>query len=243
MSPRNPFEARLVRSRRGGRTKAPLSRDVIVAAALDLLTRRGPEGMSLRQVAAALDTGPATLYAYVEVLQALQALVLDRALAGVATTGPRGLDWRRRLLALLESYFTVLSRVPGLAQLALRTAAAGPHALRVVEALLGLLDEAGVDHPTAACAVDLILLYVTAIAAEHGERRDHADPLAPIAKALGAVSAEAYPRVHALREQLLSGDGPARFAWSIEVLLTGVLRTPRAAAGPPRPPRKPPRGR
>jgi len=82
MGTRDPFKASEVVSRRGGAAKQPLSRDIIVAAALDLLTQEGLDGLSLRKVAAALDTGAASLYAYVEDLQELHALLLDRALAG-----------------------------------------------------------------------------------------------------------------------------------------------------------------
>ena len=242
MPRRDPFQARPVTSRRGGRAKEPLSREVIVTAALDLLGREGPEGTSLRKVAAALDTGPATLYAYVEDLQELQALMLDRALREVKLGAAAGQDWRRRLHALLESYFAVLSRRPGLAQLAMNAIAVGPSALRIVEALLGLLDEAGVDGPSAAWAVDLLLLYVTAIAAELGQRHGATEALAPVVgQALASVSAATHPRIHALRDELVSGDGPSRFAWSIEVLLQGLLRAPVAA--PVRPARKPPRRR
>ncbi len=216
--------------------KQPLSRDAIVAAALDLLTREGLEGMSLRKVAAALDTGPASLYVYVEDLQELRTLVLDRALAGVETAGTRQHDWRHRLTALLESYLTVLERSPGLAQLAMSTIAAGPNALRFIEALLGLLDEAGVDQPTAAWAVDLINLYATAIAAEQGQREPLTNPLGPLLRVIGSVSAKEFPRIHAARDELLSGEGPDRFAWAIEVLLKGILHTPRRAPGDDAPP-------
>src|SRR5580693_4828249 len=104
MSARDPFENRDVLSRRGGPSKEPLSRDRIVSEALGLLTREGLEGMSLRKVAAALDTGPASLYAYVDDLQSLQALVLDRALAAVDIRGAKRRGWRERLKSVLESY-------------------------------------------------------------------------------------------------------------------------------------------
>ncbi|HTB78294.1 MAG TPA: TetR/AcrR family transcriptional regulator C-terminal domain-containing protein [Polyangiaceae bacterium] len=240
MENRNPFQVREVTSRRGGPAKQPLSRDAIVAEALELLLREGLEGMSLRKVAQALDTGPASLYAYVENLQELQALVLDRALAGVETAadGSRK-DWRRRLTNLLESYLEVLARRPGLAQLAMNTIAAGPNALRIIEALLGLLEEGGVDRATAAWAVDLLSLYVTAIAVEESNRRQHkTDPLGPIAQVIGAVSPREHPRVHAARDELLSG-GPVRMTWALEVLLEGILQTPRPQSkGRPRPPAK-----
>lgn len=225
----DPFRAREVTSRRGGPAKQPLSRDAIVTEALNLLAREGLEGMSLRKVAAALDTGPASLYAYVENLQELRALVLDRALADVKTEGARGQDWRARLTTLLTSYLRVLSDTPGLAQLAMNTLAAGPNALRIIEALLGLLEEAGVNGQTAAWAVDLLSLYVTAIASEQSQRRDQPDPLGSIARAIGAVSAQEYPRIHAVREELLAG--PGRFVWAIEALLKGILETPRPAKG------------
>jgi AcrR family transcriptional regulator len=228
MENRNLFQVREVTSRRGGPAKQPLSRDAIVAEALELLLREGLEGMSLRKVAQALDTGPASLYAYVENFQELQALVLDRALAGVETAvdGSRK-DWRRRLTNLLGSYLEVLARRPGLAQLAMNTIAAGPNALRIIEALLGLLDEGGVDRATAAWAVDLLSLYVTAIAVEESNRRQHkTDPLGPIAQVIGAVSPREHPRVHAARDDLLSG-GPVRMTWALEVLLQGILQTPR----------------
>src|SRR6185369_12030599 len=98
------------------------------------------KGMSLRKVAAALDTGPASLYAYVNDLDELHALVLDRALAKVKVAGDKGAGWRERLLRVLGSYARVLSASPGLAQLAFGTMAVGPNALRITEAVLALLD-------------------------------------------------------------------------------------------------------
>ncbi|MGH8159786.1 MAG: hypothetical protein ACREPQ_16840 [Rhodanobacter sp.] len=59
--------------------KEPLSRDAITVEALRHLATHGSDGMSLRKVATAVDTGPALLYAYVEDLNELQALVLDQA--------------------------------------------------------------------------------------------------------------------------------------------------------------------
>jgi AcrR family transcriptional regulator len=235
MGSRNPFQAPEVTSRRGGPAKEPLSRDAIVTAALDLLRREGPEGMSLRKVAVALDTGPASLYVYVENLQELQALVLDRALSDVRTDGPRERGWQRRVTALLGSYLEVLLATPGLAELAMSTVAAGPNALRITEALLGHLDDGGVDRATAAWAVDLLTLYVTAVAAEQRHRRGGADALGPIARVLGGVSAQDYPRIFAAREDLLSG--PGRVAWALEALLTGILQTPRARPPSPKPKR------
>ena len=229
MPSQNPFDGREVKSRRGGKVKEPLSRDRIVAEALALLIRDGLDGMSLRAVAAALETGPASLYAYVDGLDSLRALVLDRALADVSTQVGRHRGWRNRVKAVLESYGHLLLKTPGLAQLALSTIAAGPNSLRIMEALLEALDEGGVDSSTAAWAVDLFLLYVTAIGAEQSQRDPSTPPMGPITHALQTASAEQFPRVHAARDELTSGDGEERFSWAVDTLITGVLNNRRAA--------------
>jgi AcrR family transcriptional regulator len=223
-----------VKSRRGGPAKAPLSRDAIVAAALDLLRRDGLDGMSLRRVAAALDTGAATLYAYVDDLQQLQTLVLDRALARVDTAGRADAPWKARLRGLLFSYFHVLVQSPGLAQLAMRTVPAGPNALRILEAMLGLLEEAGVDPGTAAWAVDLLLLWTTGGAAEQSVRQGGRDPIGFVTQVIGTIGPEQYPHIHAARDELTSGSGEERFAWALDVFLSGILQNPRTPARPTR---------
>jgi AcrR family transcriptional regulator len=226
MAAKDPFEGREVVSRRGGPVKELLSRERIVSVARALLAKEGLDGMSLRKVAAALETGPASLYPYVGDLQGLRALVLDRALAEVDVASARRRGWRERLKAVLHSYLTVLLESPGLARLAQTTIAFGPNALRIVDTLLGLLEEGGVELATAAWAVDLLVLYVTGIAAEQSHGLDPANPEGALARAIAGAAAEEYPRVHAAREQLLSGDGAERFSWAIDVLLCGMLAAP-----------------
>jgi len=230
MSAQNPFATREVKSRRGGKVKEPLSRDRIVDEALILLGRNGLDGMSLRAVAAALETGPASLYAYLDGLDSLRALVLDRALERVSTPANRRRGWRSRLKTVLESYGRVLMATPGLAQLALSTIAAGPNSLRVIEALLEALEEGGLDSGTAAWAVDLFLLYVTAISAEQGQRDPASSPTGHITRVLSAVSSREFPRVYAARDELLSGEGEQRFEWALDTLITGVFNNRRRTA-------------
>lgn len=235
MTPRDPFARREVVSRRGGPVKPPLSRELIVTTALDLLRREGLAGMSLRKIAAALDTGAATLYAYVDDLHELEALVLDRALDGVQTAGRPGASWKLRLRDCLFSYFHVLAQTPGLAQLAMRTIAAGPNGLRILEALLGILDEAGVEPRTAAWAVDLILLWITGGAVEQSLRRDGGDLLGFLTQVIRSVTPEQHPRIHAARDELVSGSGEERFTWGLDALLHGIQGTPRTPARGGRP--------
>jgi AcrR family transcriptional regulator len=223
--------------------KQPLSRDLIVIEALRQLKEEGLKGMSLRKVAAALDTGPASLYAYVDDLEALHALVLDRALAAVDTRVRAKAGWRENLLRVLESYARTLASSPGLAQLAFGRVAVGPNSLRITETLLAFLAGAGVNLATAAWAVDLLILYVTAIVAEHSTGRDPASSDRAVARAIREISKAQYPRIHAAREHLLSGTPEERFTWAVEALLGGILQNPRGATAPQLSSAKPMRSR
>src|ERR1035437_5485069 len=122
-------------SRRNRPAKAPLSRDAIVSTALDILERDGLSGLSLRRVAATLDTGAASLYVYLANLDEVHSLMLDLGLGAVKMPKARSSFWRARLKPLLLSYFRVLHEHQGLAQLAMSTIPSGPNSLRILEML------------------------------------------------------------------------------------------------------------
>jgi AcrR family transcriptional regulator len=218
-------EARVIVSRRTRPAKAALSRDVIVAAGLDLLTREGLPGLSLRKVATELDTGAASLYVYIDNLGELQSLVLDQALGAVALPDQQTGDWRRRLKDVLIAYFHTLCEHPGLAQLALMTLPSGPNMLRITESILALLSESRMHGATAAWAVDLLTLYVTAIATEQSSSQAHDTSIERLEQVLAAVTPAEYPHIYGLRDQMFSGSGGERFEWAVDVLLTGLTES------------------
>ncbi|MEU4250348.1 TetR/AcrR family transcriptional regulator [Amycolatopsis sp. NPDC026612] len=222
MPQRDPFGASGVQSRRTRPAKPPLSRDAIVEEALRQITSEDDGTMSLRKIAKALDTGPASLYAYVKDMSELQALVLDRALEAVKVDETAG-SWRDRLEALLRSYIEVLMRSPAVAMMAFQTTAVGPNALRIAEALLELLAQAGVDQLNAAWAIDMLTMFVTATAAEHADGTAPGAPDGPVAQAINRAPANDYPRIHAARTEIMSGTGDERFTWSVDVLVRGIL--------------------
>lgn len=218
--------AREVISRRARPAKAPLSRDIIVDTALSMLAKEGLQGLSLRKVAVALDTGPASLYVYVENLSELYRLMLEQALGEVALPKSKSTPPRQRLVSLLSSYFKVLSARPGLAQLMMTVIPMGRNSFRMLDCLLGLLLEAGVGEQKAAWGADLLLLYVTSVAAEQDNRRQMGSGsmrLSHVERALAELPSDEFPFVARLRSALISGDGVKRFKWALEVVLDGVV--------------------
>ena len=211
--------------RRGRPAKAPLSRDAIVAAALDILGQDGLSGLNLRKVAAALDTGAASLYVYVANLQELYALMFDRALGEVKVPEVDNTAWQDRLKTILVSYLQVLYGKPGLAQIAMSTVPLGLNSLRIMESILGLLKEGRIDDHKAAWGVDLLTLYVTATAAEQSVRQCHTGESEPAGHTLSSVSEHEFPIVFALKNELLSG-GSSRAYWAIDVMINGIIHSP-----------------
>ena len=222
-----PAEPRPV-SRRERPAKPALSRDGIVDAAMAVIAADGLERLTMRRLAADLDTGPASLYVYVRNMTELHALVIDRLLAELDVEWEDAAPWRPRLHRLLGDYIGLLMRHPSLARSALTTWPDGPHYLDVVELLLALLDSAGVDGRRASWGMDLLLQFATASAVEWSTREEADEQdVADLARTLGTATPERHPRVSAVgAEAMVAGDHGARLAWFIDAVVNGVLATP-----------------
>ncbi len=215
-------------SRRERPAKPALTREGIVDAAVLLMEREGLQRVTMRRLAEALDTGPASLYVYVANTAELHAAILDRLLGRVDLAAHSGADWRERLNAVLASYEQVLFAHPALAQSALTARAAGKNYLALLESLLALLAEGGVPDRQAAWGVDLLLQRSTASAAEHSAQREdsHAErDWAQLRQALATASPDTLPHVRAQADNLISGAPAERRRWSIDTLLNGILAT------------------
>ncbi|MDQ2815539.1 MAG: TetR family transcriptional regulator [Actinomycetota bacterium] len=223
-------------SRRERPAKPALTRAGIVAAALEVMRAEGLGRVTMRRLAQQLDTGAASLYVYVRNTAELHALMLDELLAGLdlSPVTAKG-NWRDRLVAVLWSYAIVLADLPELAQSALVTRPSGAGYLNLVDGLLALLS-VEVPADRASWAVDLLLHFATSTAAEQGTREraiDAQEEEARLAEVIGTASAATYPHIAALGQDLLSGAGPDRLSWGFNVLITGILQTPRPVPGAP----------
>ncbi|MCZ8521814.1 MULTISPECIES: TetR/AcrR family transcriptional regulator [Paenibacillus] len=219
---------RTIISRRARPAKEPLSRELIVKTAYGLLKEEGMQGMSMRRVAKALDTGPSSLYVYVKNLQELNAYVMDYGLSQVVWPAPGEGTWKEDLFKAMDAYLLLLYEMPGLAELSLTTIPMGPHALRLTEYLLGRLHEGGITSASAAWGVDLFLFYVSSVAFEKASwNKNGTDQMSVIQAAYKSADPLQYPLIANLKEEMFSGDTESkeRFRWGLEVILQGILRT------------------
>ncbi|MFF5186642.1 TetR/AcrR family transcriptional regulator [Streptomyces sp. NPDC000345] len=121
---------------------APLSRDRIVRAAIQLADADGLDAVSLRKVATALDVRPMRLYGYIASKEELLDLMVDAAYAGIR---PAGDGWREVLTSLAESTRHAAHEHEWLADLLGGRPQLGPHALASGEAVVAALGEVDVD--------------------------------------------------------------------------------------------------
>ncbi|MDN3358683.1 TetR/AcrR family transcriptional regulator [Actinomadura sp. DC4] len=222
-NPRTP------RSRRERPAKPALTRQGIIDAALVILRDEGLSKVTMRRIAAALDTGPASLYVYVRDTEDLHAQILD-ALLGPVGAPPAGAGtWRDRLRTLLAAYRDTLFEHPEIARMAMSTQPSGPNYLAMADAILALLAEGGVSGRAAAWGLDLLLLYPTAVAVEHAPKSSarQDEELSALGATIAAVDPARYPHIAGLGGELISGDGLARFDWALDVLVEGILAAAR----------------
>ena len=92
------------RSRRERPAKPSLSRDGIIETAVALMREEGLERVTMRRLAAALDTGPSSLYVYVRNTAELHAAVLDELLGSVGLkAGVTSEGWDNVVVRVLGS--------------------------------------------------------------------------------------------------------------------------------------------
>jgi len=183
-------------SRRGQAIRPALSRAVIVEAALHIADSESLDAVTMRRVAATLDTSASALYVYIQGREDLLDAMFDYVMAAVAQAAIPAGTWRERLSWLLIKSVQAASGHGGLAQVALAKVPSGPNAREITARVRELLAEGQIPGTAIPAALDLLGLFVTAAALDR----------------VPAVSSTPQQHHDLLR-------------WEIEVILTGLATT------------------
>ena len=195
-----------------------VTRQDVAQAAVDLVAAEGFEALSVRRVAHRLEVWPTTVTHHAGGRRdGLIPLLIEHLAAGISTD-LHG-SWRTRLAELGANIRRVALTHRGLADIVLRSGATGPQSLRLADAILGALEDAGLDPDDAQDAYDVFLTYVL------GSAGRQATATAParwhgFARALDQAEPESYP---ALRRAggTIRGDN-ARFAGGLDLVLDAI---------------------
>src|SRR6202050_268482 len=219
-----------------------ITREVVLAAALEIIDRDGAEALSMRRLAAALDRDPMIIYRHA----ANKAALLD----GAAETGLAQLkvdasdpDWAVQLRTVARNYRELALAHPHVVPLLVTRPLSTPLALRPrgtlrpLEDVLKLLTRAGFSGP------DALHIYRALFGFLHGhilnelqelvDNPDETDDLPRLG--LHRLPITQFPLLRGLASALACYDGAFELERGLDILLTGLAITlpPPAGARPP----------
>ena len=213
-----------------GARAARLSRERIVEAALAVVAREGLDALSMRRLAQELDVWPMSLYRYFRDKEELLDAVVDGAADELVPAPPAG-TWRDQTRELLrQARATLGAEAGGLGPLFTR-AMLTPGALRVSEAGVRILRDAGLDPDEAARAWRALWGYAFGFAAfDDGAPAGESERRAR--SALAALPPDDYPALTEAADGFATAlAGPEQLDYGLERMLDGIEARIAGAGG------------
>jgi AcrR family transcriptional regulator len=232
-----------------GTRAVPLTRELVVRAALDIVDRDGVAGLSMRRLGSALDRDPMSLYRHAAnkaaLLDGVAELVLEQLT--VDTTDE---DWESQLRTVARTYRDLALAHPKVVPLLVTRPLSTPLALRPVgtlrplEHILELLTRAGFS------TVDALHVYRALFGFLQGHVLDELQELVDnpdetddlLRLGLHRLPLKEFPLLRTLAGDLANYDGAAELERGLDLLLTGLRVYPHPT-GTDSPDSHPHRGR
>ncbi|AZV21882.1 TetR/AcrR family transcriptional regulator C-terminal domain-containing protein [Mesorhizobium sp. M7A.F.Ce.TU.012.03.2.1] len=201
-------------------SEPPLSRERIVAIAVELLDAQGIDGLTMRRLADRLGSGVMSLYWHVDNKEDVFDLALDSVLQYRASpkTGESP-DWRGDVVHMLENWRARMLRHPWSASLLPRRAL-GPNILSRLEMLSKTLSRAGVADADLNAAIWSLWNYVMGATLTRASFDLSEEDRAAAQQRLTRLS-EHYPTIERSR-LLLDNDWDGTFRKGLDFLLDGL---------------------
>jgi AcrR family transcriptional regulator len=221
-------------ARRGaGERRLPITVEAIVQAAFEIVAREGYDALSMRRVATALDTGPASLYAHVVNKEDLDDLLIGELCVGIDIPEPDPTTWRQQLHHVCTQLRDQYLRYPGISRAALAIVPTNLETLRVSEGMLAILLAGGIAPQTAAWGIDALVLYVNAYCLEtYLVRRQPSHTTGDwvvsrdeLLQRFAALPVDTFPQTRRYAAELTAGADHERFDFTIALMLDGLEAT------------------
>ncbi|MEU4190507.1 TetR/AcrR family transcriptional regulator [Kribbella sp. NPDC026611] len=208
-------------------TKAELTREDLVAAAVRVLHREGLDVFSMRMMAAELGTAATSaLYWRVANKNDLLELVVDDILAAALVPPPERGDWREQATVVLEAAYHVLWEHPWASQLLASHAGLGPNYQALTERLQAILRTADFRGKYLDSAVTALFRYLIGSAVTDSAwlsmvRRSGLTDLQWASRSADRLGVDAEQLTAYLSEKSIAGP-KARFSSGLRVILIGL---------------------
>jgi TetR/AcrR family transcriptional regulator, tetracycline repressor protein len=233
--------------RRARRRREPISREAIVAAAVQLLDREGLAALSMRRLAEELGTGAASLYWHVGSKDGLLDLVLDHLIGEGQVPDPDPRHWQEQLKDVARAQRATTLRHPYIVRISIGRIPMGPNALRYTERVLAILRAGGLPPRLAVQGYLLLIAAVNGFTVDETGVEDSADEnpggeggltdAARLQEAanmardyIASLPAEHFPTMVSLADEFAFADRDERFEMLIDIFVDGLARRAAAAA-------------
>jgi AcrR family transcriptional regulator len=220
------------RTRNTERREDALSRERIVAAAVELLDVAGESGLTFRALAAHLTTGSGAIYWHVANKGELLTAATDAVLTGALTADAAGDTPEKAIRALARGVFDAIDAHPWVGT-QLAAVPAPPAMLRVLERIGQHLHTLGVPGPARFDAATALLNYIVGVGGQNAANARALAPgtnrtefLADVAAAWESLDAAEFPFLRAAAPRLRDHDDHAQFLAGVDLLLAGIATLP-----------------
>ena len=214
-------------ARKPGRPKLGaeiLSRERILAAALQLVDTQGVDALSMRRLAKELGVDPMAIYRHVPdkaaVMEGIVALVISEF---AAPTVERA-DWRDKVRAFAAAYRALVRAHPNvMVYLLTHTEASPPAVLALSEYLVEVLQETGLTPLQVVTAVHTLVDFLHGSAlTETSGRMGQTGEFGDFYALLNALPDDRYPAMRAAYGALDEATLQARTQDALELILAGI---------------------
>ncbi|HET6736908.1 TetR/AcrR family transcriptional regulator [Mycobacterium sp.] len=202
--------------------RARFTTDEIAAAALGIVDAAGLSGLSMRALAAALGTGPMTVYNYVSDKEGLEELVVAAVVAEVTVPEPTD-DWKQDVYAIADAMWQGIRAHPAAIPLVLTRRTASATGFAAADALIAALGRARLTNRDQLAAFHAVLGFVVGAAqAELAGPLTRGDTAGETAARIGSVAGAEYPNVEALSGVAMQMSVEEDFDRGLQMLLDGI---------------------
>ena len=211
----------------GPERRTQLTRERVMAAAIELADRDGIETISMRKLAHQLGVEAMSLYTHVRNKSDLLAGMADAVISQIPVSA-EGNDWKSSLRQLALAARSVMLRHPWAPRMVETQTAPGPAVLQYVNTVLGILREGGFSIAQTHHALHILgsrlLWFTQALFDDSGELEPEA--ATALASALGA----SHPYVVEMALAVTHGgalgrcDDDAEFTFTLDFILDGLAR-------------------
>jgi AcrR family transcriptional regulator len=208
--------------------RAPLTRERVLAAAIDLADRDGIASLSMRKLAQELGVEAMSLYHHVANKEAILDGLIDLVFGEIDL--PVGeADWKAAMRRRAISAREVLRRHPWATGLMESRSTPGPATLRHHDAVLGILRNAGFPLELAAHAYSLLDSYIYGFALQETSLPFNTpEETAEVAQAMMAeFPADAYPHLTEIAVEHVLQPGysyASEYLFGLDLILDGLER-------------------